>query len=450
MRVPSKSTAKGISERWPTTISSGRASGFNVLTVRLIREYPVLLIMESGDALAETDSKPPIKMVEVLGSRIHKTLFENAPTSIEEWVKCTQFFEAWGDVPVDPISLKTRRKQIMIESRGGSYRAEFSQWPVSGMRARMRSENNRVEWPVGGLAIEGLDIILFWKDESNSPDAEEVMFQHIASQDMVSATQLLERCGRALASVQEGLSAQWTGPSDSRAWNLSITKLEEATKSRTLWRAPFKPGMPAMLSLGKTSLDRFSESHDGVMRLRPPMCGASDAASRSRGVEWPALRDLAALLYNIGEITHGNVVADDFEKLRLAAIRGWSDHPGRRRTGGVKPQRALQIIGGGLSIWEYEQALTSKFDTSENSSPTSPRTDYILRNIASVQRKLFTIRIFSAVSLIGASSAFLGIIASILEPSQMSFSAAAAGVSVYIVMNGLYRFMAPKPESIFT
>lgn len=389
-------------------------------------------------------------MVEVLGSRIHKTLFENAPTSIEEWVKCTQFFEAWGDVPVDPISLKTRRKQIMIESRGGSYRAEFSQWPVSGMRARMRSENNRVEWPVGGLAIEGLDIILFWKDESNSPDAEEVMFQHIASQDMVSATQLLERCGRALASVQEGLSAQWTGPSDSRAWNLSITKLEEATKSRTLWRAPFKPGMPAMLSLGKMSLDRFSESHDGVMRLRPPMCGASDAASRSRGVEWPALRDLAALLYNIGEITHGNVVADDFEKLRLAAIRGWSDHPGRRRTGGVKPQRALQIIGGGLSIWEYEQALTSKFDTSENSSPTSPRTDYILRNIASVQRKLFTIRIFSAVSLIGASSAFLGIIASILEPSQMSFSAAAAGVSVYIVMNGLYRFMAPKPESIFT
>ena len=406
--------------------------------------------MESGDALAETDSKPPIKMVEVLGSRIHKTLFENAPTSIEEWVKCTQFFEAWGDVPVDPISLKTRRKQIMIESRGGSYRAEFSQWPVSGMRARMRLENNRVEWPVGGLAIEGLDIILFWKDESNSPDAEEVMFQHIASQDMVSATQLLERCGRALASVQEGLSAQWTGPSDSRAWNLSITKLEEATKSRTLWRAPFKPGMPAMLSLGKMSLDRFSESHDGVMRLRPPMCGASDAASRSRGVEWPALRDLAALLYNIGEITHGNVVADDFEKLRLAAIRGWSDHPGRRRTGGVKPQRALQIIGGGLSIWEYEQALTSKFDTSENSSPTSPRTDYILRNIASVQRKLFTIRIFSAVSLIGASSAFLGIIASILEPSQMSFSAAAAGVSVYIVMNGLYRFMAPKPESIFT
>lgn len=351
---------------------------------------------------------------------------------------------------MDPISLKTRRKQIMIESRGGSYRAEFSQWPVSGMRARMRSENNRVEWPVGGLAIEGLDIILFWKDESNSPDAEEVMFQHIASQDMVSATQLLERCGRALASVQEGLSAQWTGPSDSRAWNLSITKLEEATKSRTLWRAPFKPGMPAMLSLGKMSLDRFSESHDGVMRLRPPMCGASDAASRSRGVEWPALRDLAALLYNIGEITHGNVVADDFEKLRLAAIRGWSDHPGRRRTGGVKPQRALQIIGGGLSIWEYEQALTSKFDTSENSSPTSPRTDYILRNIASVQRKLFTIRIFSAVSLIGASSAFLGIIASILEPSQMSFSAAAAGVSVYIVMNGLYRFMAPKPESIFT
>lgn len=407
-------------------------------------------VMESGDALSDPDSKTPITMVEVLGTRIHKTLFENTPSSIEEWVEHTQFFEAWGDVPVELISLDSSRKKIVIESRSGSYRAEMSRWPVSGMRARMRSENNRVDWPVGGLSMEGLDIILFWKHEPNSADAEEVMLQHIASRDMDSATQLLERCGRALASAQEGLSAQWTGPSNSRAWNSSITKLEEATKSRTLWRAPFKPGMPAMLSLGKMSLDRFSESHEGAMRLRPPMCGPSDAASKSRGIEWPALRDLAALLYNIGEITHGNIETEDFANLRLAAIRGWSDHPGRRRTGGVEPQRALQIIGGGLSIWEYEQALTSKFDTSEKSSSASPRTDYILRNVASIQRKLFTIRIFSAASLVGASSAFLGIIASILEPTQMSFTAAAAGVSVYILMNGLYRYMAPNPESIFT
>jgi hypothetical protein len=406
--------------------------------------------MESGDDLSDPDSKTPITMVEVLGTRIHKTLFENTPSSIEEWVEHTQFFEAWGDVPVELISLDSSRKKIVIESRSGLYRAEISRWPVSGMRARMRSENNRVDWPVGGLSMEGLDIILFWKHEPNSPDAEEVMLQHIASRDMDSATQLLERCGRALASAQEGLSTQWTGPSNSRAWNSSITKLEEATKSRTLWRAPFKPGMPAMLSLGKMSLDRFSESHEGAMRLRPPMCGPSDAASKSRGIEWPALRDLAALLYNIGEITHGNIETEDFANLRLAAIRGWSDHPGRRRTGGVEPQRALQIIGGGLSIWEYEQALTSKFDTSEKSSSASPRTDYILRNVASIQRKLFTIRIFSAASLVGASSAFLGIIASILEPTQMSFTAAAAGVSVYILMNGLYRYMAPNPESIFT
>jgi hypothetical protein len=406
--------------------------------------------MESGDDLSDPDSKTPITMVEVLGTRIHKTLFENTPSSIEEWVEHTQFFEAWGDVPVELISLDSSRKKIVIESRSGLYRAEISRWPVSGMRARMRSENNRVDWPVGGLSMEGLDIILFWKHEPNSPDAEEVMLQHIASRDMDSATQLLERCGRALASAQEGLSAQWTGPSNSRAWNSSITKLEEATKSRTLWRAPFKPGMPAMLSLGKMSLDRFSESHEGAMRLRPPMCGPSDAASKSRGIEWPALRDLAALLYNIGEITHGNIETEDFANLRLAAIRGWSDHPGRRRTGGVEPQRALQIIGGGLSIWEYEQALTSKFDTSEKSSSASPRTDYILRNVASIQRKLFTIRIFSAASLVGASSAFLGIIASILEPTQMSFTAATAGVSVYILMNGLYRYMAPNPESIFT
>ena len=406
--------------------------------------------MESGDTPAEPDSRTPFTMVEVLGSRIHKIPSENTPSSIEEWVKYTQFFDAWGDIPVEPISLDNRRQEIVIESSSGSYRAEFSQWPVSGMRARMRSENNRVDWPVGGLSIEGLDIALLWRDDSNSPDAEEVMLQHIASQDMDSATQLLERCGRALASAQEALSAQWTGPSDSRAWNSSITKLEEATKSRTLWRAPFKPGMPAMLSLGKTTLNRFSESREGVMRLRPPMCGPSDAASRSRDIEWPALRDLAALLYNIGEIAHGNVEDEDFENLRLAAIRGWSDYPGRRRTGGVKPHRALQVIGGGLPIWEYEQALSSKFDTSENSSPTSPRTDYMLRNIASIQRKLFTIRIFSAASLAGATSVFLGTIASILEPTQVSLTATAVGASVYIVMNGLYRYMAPKPESIFT
>lgn len=205
-----------------------------------------------------------------------------------------------------------------------------------------------------------------------------------------------------------------------------------------------------MLSLGKMSLDRFSESYEGVMRLRPPMCGPSDAASRSRGIEWPALRDLAALLYNIGEIAHGNVEDEDFENLRLAAIRGWSKYPGRRRTGGVNPHRALQIIGGGVSIWEYEQALSSKFDTTENSSPIPPRTDYILSKVAPIQRKLFTTRIFSAASLVGASSAFLGTIASILEPTQASFFAAAGGVSVYIMMNALYRYVAPNPETTFT
>ena len=405
--------------------------------------------MESGDTPAEPDSRTPFTMVEVLGSRIHKIPSENTPSSIEEWVKYTQFFEVWGDVPVELISMDNRGQEILIESSSGSYRAEFSQWPVSGMRARMRSENNRIEWPVGGLSIEGLDIALLWRDDSNSSDAEEVMLQHIASQDMDSATQLLERCGRALASAQEALSAQWIGPSDSRAWNSSITKLEEATKSRTLWRAPFKPGMPAMLSLGKMSLDRFSESYEGLMRLRPPMCGPSDAASRSRGIEWPALRDLAALLYNIGEIAHGNVEQEDFESLRLATIRGWSKYPGSRRTGGVNPHRALQIIGGGVSIWEYEQALSSKFDTTANSSPMPPRTGYILSKVAPIQRKLFTIRIFSAASLVGASSAFLGIIASILEPTQTSFFAAAAGASVYIMMNGLYRYVAPNPETTF-
>ena len=103
-----------------------------------------------------------------------------------------------------------------------------------------------------------------------------------------------------------------------------------------------------------------------------------------------------------------------------------------------------------MSIWEYEQALSSKFDTNENSSPIPPRTDYILSKVAPIQRKLFTTRIFSAASLVGASSAFLGIIASILEPTQASFFAVAGGVSVYITMNALYRYVAPNPETAFT
>ena len=406
--------------------------------------------MESGDYPTETDPRTPFKMVEILNSRICKISKENAPFSVEDWVNSTQLFDIWGDVPVEPISLDSQGHKIIIESKSGRYTAEFSQWPVSGMRARIRSGNSRAEWPVGGLSIDGLDTILLWKYEFNAPDAREVILQHIESQDMDSATQLLERCGRALASVQEDLSNYWTGPSDSRAWNSSITKLEEATKSRTLWRAPFKPGMPALLSIGKISLDRFSESHEGKIRFRPPMCGPSDAASRSRGVEWPALRDLAALLFNIGEIAHGNIGDEDFQNLRLATIKGWSNYPGRGRTGGIDPQRALQIVGGGLAIWEYEQALSSKFDNSQNSLRPSSRADYILRNVAPIQRKLFTIRIYSAASLAGASSAFLGILASILEPTQLSFIAAAAGASVYVIMNGLYRYMAPKPESIFT
>jgi hypothetical protein len=51
---------------------------------------------------------------------------------------------------------------------------------------------------------------------------------------------------------------------------------------------------------------------------------------------------------------------------------------------------------------------------------------------------------------VGASSAFLGIIASILEPTQASFFAVAGGVSVCIMMNALYRYVSPNPETAFT
>ena len=62
--------------------------------------------MESGDPAAETDSGAPFEMIEVLGSKIHKITLDNVPSSIEEWVKATQFLDAWGDVPMEPISLE--------------------------------------------------------------------------------------------------------------------------------------------------------------------------------------------------------------------------------------------------------------------------------------------------------------------------------------------------------
>ena len=66
---------------------------------------------------------------------------------------------------------------------------------------------------------------------------------------------------------------------------------------------------------GDMPIKCFSESSDGKIRIRPTSSGQINAVAKSKGIEWPAIRDLASLLRDLSRISEGEI--DDLVKTRL-------------------------------------------------------------------------------------------------------------------------------------
>ena len=388
--------------------------------------------------------------IEVLGAEIQEFVTHGEIFGNNEWTKLVDSFEKWGELPRVVEKVEWNGNTVTIETKSSGYVGEAIKHPFSSMRALARSEGDDVEWPIGGLSSDGLDLLLIWPLEKERINADEVLRSHLSSGDLESAEALLARCASALGSAHEALSSVWSGPPNSKSWNSLLAKMEERIDSRTLWRAPFKPGMNTILSFGNMPIKCFSESSDGKIRIRPTSSGQINAVAKSKGIEWPAIRDLASLLRDLSRISEGKI--DDLVKtsLRAVIISSWVSVQGKLRTDGTRPRRSLEIIGGGLAIWEYEQALSSNIPRDGAGTQSSRHSNKILSRVSSIQRRLFTIRIFSLLSIIGLFVGSMCLVAGTYDPDQLSPFVGIFGLILSLGMRLLYFAMAPRPETVFS
>lgn len=388
--------------------------------------------------------------IEVLGAEIQEFVTHGEKFGNNEWTKLVDSFEQWGELPRVVEKVEWNGNTVTIETKSSGYVGEAIKHPFSSMRALARSEGDDVEWPIGGLSSDGLDLLLIWPLEKERINADEVLRSHLSSGDLESAEALLTRCASALGSAHEALSSVWSGPPNSKSWNSLLAKMEERIDSRTLWRAPFKPGMNTILSFGNMPIKCFSESSDGKIRIRPTSSGQINAVAKSKGIEWPAIRDLASLLRDLSRISEGKI--DDLVKtsLRAVIISSWVSVQGKLRTDGARPSRSLEIIGGGLAIWEYEQALSSNIPRDGAGTQSSRHSNKILSRVSSIQRRLFTIRIFSLLSIIGLFGGSICLVAGTYDPDQLSPFVGIFALILSLGMRLLYFAMAPRPETVFS
>ena len=385
-----------------------------------------------------------------LGAEVRELILSEENLGREEWPELVNRLEPWGELPAEIEALRWEGSNLILETETSSYTCEVVRFPSSGMRARARSGDEHVDWPVGGLSMDGHDVLMVWPHEKNLVHADEVLREHISSGDLESAEEVLRRCGFALGSAHEALAGVWQGPPNSKSWNSLIAKMEEGIDSRTLWRAPFKPGMGTILSFGRVPVRSFSESPNGRIRIRPTSPGLVDAVARSKRIEWPAARDLASLLHDLGVVLHGKVDENTSSRLREAAIDGWISVQGRSRTSGAEPGRALQIVGGGLAIWEYEQALSNNLPSEATRPDRNRYSAGVLGRVPSIQRRLFTIRIFSLLSILGLMGGMACLAMGTFNQAQLTQLVGAGGLLFSLGMRVLYLTTAPRPESVFS
>ena len=396
------------------------------------------------------DTAWSLRRIEVFGTEIQQFITQTENMDNDEWTKLVDSFEQWGAFPRVVEKVEWNGNRVTIETKSSGYVGEAIKHPFSSMRARARSEGDDVDWPIGGLSSDGLDLLLIWPLEKGRINAEEVLRSHLSSGDLQSAEALLRRCASALGSAHEALSSVWSGPPNSKSWNSLLAKMEEEIDSRTLWRAPFKPGMNTILSFGNMPIKCFSESSDGKIRIRPTSSALIDAVAKSKGIEWPAVRDLASLLRDLSRISEGEIDDHVKTRLRAAIIKSWVGVHGKLRTDGSRPSRALEIIGGGLAIWEYEQALSSNLQGDTAGTESISNSKKILNRVSSIQRRLFTIRIFSLLSILGLFGGSICLIAGTYDPDQLSPLVGIFALTLSLGMRLLYFAMAPRPESVFS
>ena len=160
-----------------------------------------------------------------MGAEILEFVTKGEKFGNDEWTKFVDSFEQWGEFPRVVEKVEWNGNTVTIKTQSSEYVGEAIKHPFSSMRALARSEGHDVEWPIGGLSSDGLDLLLIWPLEKERINADEVLRSHLSFGDLESAEALLTRCASALGSAHEALSSVWSGPPNSKSWNSLLAKI---------------------------------------------------------------------------------------------------------------------------------------------------------------------------------------------------------------------------------
>ena len=341
----------------------------------------------------------------------------------------------WGRV-----SLLDKVESVLIESdhsglkarldcgRDGLWMAEMPPFDIDGNARRLADlADDRCHAAEGGIQWAGRDVLVLRRDLSDLPTAADALRDALIAGDHERSLELCRNAGEALGRFHSIASKVMREPPDANRWNDRLKRLEECTKSSTLWRAPHSKKTESTITLRGFSLeqvvllrDASGEADASRPRLVMPNGGIREALMPldSRA---PALRDVAAGYGSI-EIVRRAAAADErcaglppHGDLRMELLEGWISRAPRAWSS----DSALDSHRGGVPIWEYEHALESTLLAAARGEAPDEGTRWFLDHVDRIQATMFRSRILAAGAVVAVGCAALGIyslLTGLMEP----------------------------------
>ncbi|MED5350967.1 MAG: hypothetical protein VYB50_05705 [Candidatus Thermoplasmatota archaeon] len=258
--------------------------------------------------------------------------------------------------------------------------------------------------PIGGLQYNGKDVLIV-TPAAKGKSSVEVMSQMIESSDVDGLNKLGKRIGETLGNFSSSVGKDNHSPNVQRKWNNHLKKIEDCTKTNTLWRAPHSPETEGTITHGNLSLENiFVGSNSIEISCRPDYKVAAIPRSTENN---PSIRDLATIFVSLNSHLT-NLKGLEFEEgMRKEIIQAWSSKAPKRWSS----QRAFDTHRGGVTIWEYENhlVLLAKSQALGEKVP-GPTKDWLAK-VSRLQASMFANRTWSAMSLLcWGSSAIIAVL----------------------------------------
>ena len=377
--------------------------------------YPSVAAKSVTDAVVPAPSGFSAHILHVRWDSLPMILPDGKLDSAEWWSKLSPSWGKW--VEGKPLSVKSNSVGWLVDFE--NHEAQILPLDEDGHGKRLaRLGCDELHTAIGGLQIEGRDVILVFK---------KLEFETLPMDEkhLVMAGEALGRfhahCGRNLAT-----------PNDERAWNNRLDVLEPRTRSATKWRAPHSADTQGTITHRNFRLEHCFLHKDRVI-ISGCVGGIYNALVPETSPS-PALRDVASAIIDISS-----------ENKRIFCRAWTSTAPAHWYS-----HKALDGHRGGLIIWEYEQHLEQRLFHQAWGKNEPDYVTHFLANVSTVQNGMYRVRTIAAGAMICTFIPFIVICywafyPEAQTPSGLEIGGIAAMGGLGWILQKVYRYLAPMP-----